>query len=231
MTTQNIKSRYQNTLRAIEEYSDLYHRNGKDIHLLAVSKKQPIKHIEQLYHCNHKDFGENQLQEALEKIEALKHLSDICWHFIGNIQSNKTNDIAQHFSWVHSLDRLKIAQRLSAQRPKELPPLNAFIQVNIDGETQKSGIAPEQALELADAMIKLPKLRLCGLMVLPKSCSEFGQQRSAFAKVRQLQEQLAKQGIPLHQLSMGMSNDFEAAIAEGSHWVRIGTQLFGKRVT
>jgi pyridoxal phosphate enzyme (YggS family) len=173
-----------------------------------------------------RDFGENYLQEALGKQAELTDLS-LIWHFIGPIQSNKTKPIAEHFAWVHSVDRLKIAQRLSEQRPDHLPPLNICLQVNVSGEASKSGCSPEDLPALAAAVAQLPHLRLRGLMAIPEPTDDVAAQRQAFATVRALQNSLAIAG--LDTLSMGMSHDLEAAVAEGATWVRIGTALFGAR--
>ena len=171
------------------------------------------------------DFGENYLQEALEKQTQLADLP-LIWHFIGPIQSNKTRPIAEHFDWVHSVDRLKIAQRLSEQRPAHLPALNICLQVNVSGEQSKSGCSPEELTALARAVVALPNLRLRGLMAIPEPTDDVAAQHAAFARLRQLRDELA---LNLDTLSMGMSHDLEAAIAEGATWVRIGTALFGAR--
>lgn len=172
-----------------------------------------------------RDFGENYLQEALDKQALLGDLT-LTWHFIGPIQSNKTRPIAEHFAWVHSVDRLKVAERLSAQRPAELPPLNICLQVNVSGEASKSGCVPEELAALAQAVTQLPNLRLRGLMTIPAPTDDAAEQRAAFARLRALRDAL---NLDLDTLSMGMSHDLEAAIAEGASWVRIGTALFGER--
>ena len=201
------------------------HRDVTSIHLLAVSKTKPAAALREAHAAGVRDFGENYLQEARAKQIELADLP-LCWHFIGPIQSNKTRDIAEHFSWVHSVDRLKIAQRLSEQRPDGLPPLNICIQVNVSGEASKSGCAPADLPALAHAISALPRLTLRGLMAIPEPTDERAEQDAAFAKVRELQEGL---NMGLDTLSMGMSHDLESAIAQGATWVRIGTALFGAR--
>ena len=200
-------------------------RDPSSVRLLAVSKTKPASDLREAYDAGLRDFGENYLQEALGKQTELSDLP-LIWHFIGPIQSNKTRAIAEHFDWVHSVDRLKIAQRLSEQRPAELPPLNICIQVNVSGEASKSGCSPEDLPALAQAISALPQLRLRGLMAIPEPTENTDEQNAAFAAVRSLQAQL---NLPLDTLSMGMSHDLEAAIAQGATWVRIGTALFGAR--
>ena len=200
-------------------------RDPASIQLLAVSKTKPASAIREIYAAGVRDVGENYLQEALTKQEALRDLP-LIWHFIGPIQSNKTKAIAEHFDWVHSVDRLKIAQRLSEQRPAALAPLNICLQVNVSGEDSKSGCAPGDLPALAAAVAKLPNLRLRGLMAIPEPSDDRAAQEAAFASLRTLQQHL---GLGLDTLSMGMSHDLEAAIAQGATWVRIGTALFGAR--
>lgn len=200
-------------------------RPAESIGLLAVSKTKPAAAVREAYAAGLRDFGENYLQEALAKQQELADLP-LCWHFIGPIQSNKTRAIAENFAWVHSVDRLKIAQRLSEQRPAGLPPLNICIQVNISGEASKSGCEPADLPALASAIASLPNLTLRGLMAIPEPLEDRAAQEAAFASVRALQAQLQ---LPLDTLSMGMSHDLEAAIAQGATWVRIGTALFGAR--
>ncbi len=209
----------------IREAAQAVGRDPGTVGLMAVSKTQPAAAIREAHDAGLLDFGENYLQEALEKQAELADLP-LVWHFIGPIQSNKTKPIAEHFDWVHSVDRLKIAQRLSKQRPAELPLLNVCLQVNVSGETSKSGCAPEDVPELARAIAALPNLRLRGLMAIPEPTDDVAEQHAAFASVRQLQQQVDAE---LDCLSMGMSQDLEAAIAEGATWVRIGTALFGAR--
>ncbi|OCR26677.1 hypothetical protein AFK24_02430 [Pseudomonas syringae] len=200
-------------------------RDPAAIGLLAVSKTKPASALREAYAAGLRDFGENYLQEALSKQLELADLP-LCWHFIGPIQSNKTRAIAENFAWVHSVDRLKIAQRLSEQRPVDLPQLNICIQVNVSGEASKSGCSPADLPALAAAISALPRLKLRGLMAIPEPTEDSAEQNAAFAAVRSLQEQL---NLPLDTLSMGMSHDLEAAIAQGATWVRIGTALFGAR--
>lgn len=196
--------------------------------LCAVSKAQPATAIRAAYDAGQTVFGENYLQEALQKQAELDDCA-IAWHFIGPIQSNKTQPIARHFDWVHSVDRLKIAQRLSDARPSDLPPLNICLQVNISEEASKSGASGQELLELALNIKQLPHLQLRGLMAIPAPCSDFEQQRDQFRQVRALFEQLNSHGLQLDTLSIGMSGDFAAAIAEGATLVRIGTAIFGAR--
>ncbi|HDS0927818.1 YggS family pyridoxal phosphate-dependent enzyme [Pseudomonas sp. CJQ_13] len=200
-------------------------RDPASVQLLAVSKTKPASAIREIHAAGVRDFGENYLQEALTKQQALSDLP-LIWHFIGPIQSNKTKAIAEHFDWVHSVDRLKIAQRLSEQRPARLAPLNICLQVNVSGEDSKSGCTPADLPALAKAVAALPNLRLRGLMAIPEPTGDRDTQEAAFASLRKLQEDL---GLGLDTLSMGMSHDLEAAIAQGATWVRIGTALFGAR--
>lgn len=209
----------------IREAAQASQRNPADIGLLAVSKTKPAQAIRAAHAAGLRDFGENYLQEALDKQAELADLP-LIWHFIGPIQSNKTRPIAEHFDWVHSVDRLKIAQRLSAQRPAQLPPLNICLQVNVSGEDSKSGCTPAELPALAQAVTQLPHLRLRGLMTIPEPTEDAAAQHAACARLRQLRDDL---GLGLDCLSMGMSQDLEAAVAEGATWVRIGTALFGSR--
>ena len=209
----------------IRAAADAVQRDASSIHLLAVSKTKPAQAVREAYAAGLRDFGENYLQEALGKQAELTDLP-LSWHFIGPIQSNKTRAIAEHFAWVHSVDRLKIAQRLSEQRPADLPPLNICIQVNVSGEASKSGCTPADLPALATAISALPRLKLRGLMAIPEPTEDRAEQDAAFATVRDLQASL---NLPLDTLSMGMSHDLESAIAQGATWVRIGTALFGAR--
>jgi pyridoxal phosphate enzyme (YggS family) len=207
-------------------------RNGGDVSLLAVSKTFGPDAVLEAAQAGQRAFGENYLQEALDKMAALQQRAPglkLEWHFIGPIQSNKTKPIAEHFDWVHSVEREKIAQRLSAQRPAHLPPLNICLQVNISGEASKSGVAPEDVLALAQAVTALPNLQLRGLMAIPQPAEDFESQRKPFAALKDLFEQLKAAGLPVDTLSMGMSADMHAAIAEGATIVRIGTAIFGER--
>lgn len=209
----------------IREAAQAVERDPDEVRLLAVSKTQSADAIREANDAGQRDFGENYLQEALEKQGQLGDRS-LVWHFIGPIQSNKTKPIAEHFDWVHSVDRLKIAQRLSDQRPEHLAPLNICLQVNVSGEASKSGCEPQDVRELAHAIAALPRLRLRGLMAIPEPTDDPAEQRAAFARLRQLKSEL---DLSLDTLSMGMSQDLEAAITEGATWVRIGTALFGAR--
>lgn len=205
-------------------------RDPIEITLLAISKTRPVEDIKDAIATGLLDFGENYLQDALPKISSLAdEYPELRWHFIGAIQSNKTREIASQFDWVHTLERLKIAQRLSHQRPPGLTPLQVCIQVNISDEASKAGIPADQVLALAREISPLPGLTLRGLMAIPAATTDITMQRLAFAKLRELYEQLNQQGFGLDTLSMGMSNDLEAAIAEGSTLVRIGTAIFGTR--
>lgn len=203
-------------------------RPPESIRLVAVSKTRPETDIAAAAAAGQRDFGENHLQEALPKIAALRDRA-LVWHFIGPIQSNKTRDIAAHFDWVHSVDRLKIARRLSRQRPAAAGPLNICLQVNIDMEATKSGAPPDEATGLALEIAALPRLRLRGLMAIPAPATEMEMQRRPFAALRRLRDELNASGLDLDTLSMGMSDDLEAAIAEDATIVRVGTAIFGKR--
>lgn len=200
-----------------------------DVALLAVSKTFPDSAVRAAFEAGQTRFAESYLQEALEKMALLQDLP-IEWHFIGPVQSNKTRAIAEHFSWVHSVDRLKVAERLSAQRPSHLPPLQLCLQVNISSEDSKSGVHPDEVCDLASQIVSLPNLQLRGLMAVPKSCEDTALQRAAFAQLRGLQDVLKAQGLPLDTLSMGMSHDFDSAIREGATMVRIGSAIFGNRI-
>jgi pyridoxal phosphate enzyme (YggS family) len=193
-----------------------------------VSKTWPADSVRAAFACGERRFGENYVQEALDKIAALADLP-IEWHFIGPLQSNKTRPVAENFSWVHSVERLKIAERLSAQRPDTRPPLNVLVQVNVSGEASKSGCAPDEALDLALAVAALPRLRLRGLMAIPEPSEDAAVLHGRFAQLRHLAEQLRAAGQAVDTLSMGMSHDLETAIAEGATMVRIGTAIFGAR--
>jgi len=195
-----------------------------------VSKTCPAAAVREAYDAGLRDFGENYVQEALAKIAALAPLrGEIAWHLIGPLQSNKTREVAANFDWVHSVDRLKLAQRLSEQRPAHLPPLQVCLQVNISGEASKSGVAPGEAAALAHAVAALPRLRLRGLMAIPEPAGDFEAQRAPHRALRELMNALQAQGLALDTLSMGMSADLEAAVAEGATWVRVGTAIFGAR--
>jgi pyridoxal phosphate enzyme (YggS family) len=203
-------------------------RSAQSVTLLAVGKAQPLELLSAAATAGIQDFGENYLEEARAKIAALQDRT-LTWHFIGRVQSNKTRPIAETFAWVHTLDRLKVAERLAAQRPYHAPPLNVCLQVNLAGEASKGGVAPEELPGLAAAVAALPRLRLRGLMCLPPPEEEQVRQRYWFAQLRTHLEQLNATGAALDTLSMGMSDDFEAAILEGATIVRLGTVLFGPR--
>lgn len=228
MTT--IASNLQAVRAAIASSADTHGRTDRDITLLAVSKSFPADAVRAAYHAGQHRFAENYAQEALDKMTALEDLP-LEWHFIGPIQSNKTRAIAEHFAWVHSVDRLKVAERLSAQRPEHLPPLQICLQVNISGEASKSGVTQAQAGMLAMQIAPLPRLTLRGLMAVPAPGPGGDAQRPAFAALRVLRDRLNRQGLQLDTLSMGMSHDYPAAIAEGATMVRIGTAIFGNRTT
>lgn len=213
----------------IAEYERKYSRVGQ-VQLIAVSKTKPSEAISACVNSGHKSFGENYLQEAMEKIQALNHL-ELDWHFIGDLQSNKTKEVAENFNWFHTLHRDKIARRLNTQRPEQLAPLNICIEVNIDEEASKSGISASQVLDFAATLIDYKNLKLRGLMCIPRPRNNFEQDREVFARMKKLFLSLQK-AYPQEQidsLSMGMSGDLEAAIAEGATMVRIGTQIFGER--
>lgn len=228
MSPQNLSLRL-NAVR--ERMTQAAQRSGRSAHsvtLLAVSKAQALPLVTAAADLGVGDFGESYLQEGLEKIAALRD-RPLTWHFVGRVQANKTRPIAEEFAWVHALDRLKIAARLSAQRPFHAPPLNVCLQVNLGGEATKGGVAPAELPALAAGVAALPRLKLRGLMCIPPEESGLTRQRAWFAQLRALQEQLNAAGSSLDTLSMGMSGDFEAAIEEGATLVRIGTALFGAR--
>ena len=232
MTASEIENRLSDVRQRIRSAEARYRRPPDSVTLIAVSKAQPASAILTAIAARQRAFGESYLQEAVAKIDTLaQHTAtpDIQWHFIGPIQSNKTRPIAERFHWVHSIDRYRIAQRLNDQRPAALPPLNVCVQVNISGETGKSGVPAGETGPLAQAVAQLPRLRLRGLMCVPAATDDPGQQRGAFRQTRHLQERLIAEGLPLDTLSMGMSNDLEAAIAEGATLVRAGTAVFGPR--
>ena len=203
-------------------------RSAESVTLLAVGKAQPLELLAAAADCGVGDFGESYLQEALQKIAALQERA-LTWHFIGRIQANKTRPIAESFAWVHAVDRLKIAERLAAQRPFHAPPLNVCLQVNVAAEATKGGVTPAELPALAAAVATLPRLKLRGLMCIPPEEADPGRQRAWFERLRALQQQLNSTGFALDTLSMGMSADFEAAIQEGATLVRLGTILFGAR--
>lgn len=209
-------------------------RPPESVQLVAVSKAASALQVLDAAAAGQHDFGENYLQEALEKIALVRargapSSESVRWHMIGPIQSNKTRAIAEHFDWVHSVDRARIAERLSEQRPAQRPPLNLCIQVNISGEATKAGVAPAQLSDLAFTIARLPGVRLAGLMAIPEPAANADAARAPFAALARLRDQLLASGLACPELSMGMSDDFEAAIAEGATMVRIGTAIFGRR--
>lgn len=212
----------------IAEVAAVCGRDPQAVRLVAVSKTQGVAAVRAVATAGQRDFGENQLQEALPKIAATADLG-LVWHFVGPVQSNKTRDIAEHFTWVHSVDRLKIAERLSGQRPAALPPLQVCIQVNTSGEASKSGVDGDTALALAHAVAQLPRLRLRGLMAVPAPAADVAAQLEACLDVRAVYERLCSSGLELDTLSLGMSADLEAAVQAGSTLLRIGTDIFGPR--
>lgn len=203
-------------------------RSADSVRLLAASKWQPVEVILAAVRAGQRDFGENIVQEGIAKMTEAGR-DDLVWHFIGHLQANKTRAVAEHFAWVHTVDRLKIAERLSQQRPADAKPLNVCIQVNIDDEASKSGIPADEVPELASAIAALPRLKLRGLMCLPAIRHSFAEQRKPFARVRELRDSICAGGLKLDTLSMGMSDDFAAAIYEGATIVRLGTAVFGPR--
>ena len=218
----------EKVLQRIANSVNKYAQKNASVRLIAVSKTRPSDAILEAYTKGQRDFGESYAQEAVEKIQELSD-KDICWHFIGPIQSNKTKLLSTHFDWVQSVDRLKIAKRLSNQRPDNLPPLNICIQVNISDDPNKSGITPAELADVTKEILQLPNLTLRGMMVIPNQESDFEQQRMIFAQARACFNDLQKLHPSVDTLSMGMSADLEAAIAEGSTMVRIGTDIFGPR--
>ncbi|HHW7570252.1 TPA: YggS family pyridoxal phosphate-dependent enzyme [Mannheimia haemolytica] len=211
----------------IQQISQQYQRDN--VRLLAVSKTKPVEAIQEAIEGGQRAFGENYVQEAVEKIEFFANRSDLEWHFIGPLQSNKTKLVATHFDWIQTVDRLKIAERLSEQRPIGKAPLNVLIQINISDEASKSGIEPDEMLSLAQAISQLPNLKLRGLMAIPKPESEPEQQKISLCKMQQLFHRLQAEFEGIDTLSMGMSDDMQAAIECGSTMVRIGTAIFGAR--
>ncbi|PWW10604.1 hypothetical protein DFO79_11436 [Pseudidiomarina tainanensis] len=224
----NIAERIKEVRNQIKQATQAAQRQPHSVQLLAVSKTKPAADVAAAHAAGQVDFGENYVQEGVQKITQLQHLP-LTWHFIGPIQSNKTKDIAEHFAWVHSLDREKIARRLSQQRPAHLPPLQVLIQINIDDESSKAGIAPAQLEQMAQLIASLPQLQLRGLMTIPQADASADQQAHSFAAMQRLFLQLQTQYDQIDTLSMGMSNDLAAAIAHGATMVRVGTAIFGAR--
>ena len=224
----DFAARLHAVLARIRAAEQRFQRPPGSVRLLAASKSQSPAAITAIAAAGQTCFGENYVQEALDKMAELATL-DLEWHFIGPIQANKTRGIAEHFAWVHGVDRLKIAERLSAQRPDRLPPLNVCLQINIDREPTKHGLDESEVAEVARAVAALPRLRLRGLMAIPAPAADFAAQRRPLARLRELWERLNAGGLALDTLSMGMTDDLEAAIAEGATLVRVGTALFGPR--
>ena len=227
MTT--ISANLQAVLARIAAAARKYGRNPDDISLLAVSKTWPASAVREAAAAGQRAFGENYVQEGVEKVAELAALG-LEWHFIGPLQSNKTRRVAEVFDWVHSVDRLKIAERLAEQRPDALPPLQVCLQVNVSGEDSKSGVPMAEVPLLARQLASLPRLKLRGLMAIPAPLDDFAQQRQAFGLLRKIYQQLKRDGLTLDTLSMGMTHDLEAAIAEGATMVRVGTAIFGQRM-
>jgi pyridoxal phosphate enzyme (YggS family) len=226
----SIELKLQQLRQRIADACTAAQRPVQSVTLLAVSKTFPADAVREAHAAGCRAFGENYVQEALAKIEALAALrARLEWHLIGPLQSNKTREVAAAFDWVHTVDRLKIAERLAAQRPEHLPPLNVCVQVNVSGEASKSGVAPAELPALARAVAALPRLRLRGLMSIPQAVEGFDAQRAPHWRLHALFDALRADGLALDTLSMGMSSDLEAAIAEGATIVRIGTALFGQR--
>ena len=229
---ETIARALQQVKRRIDDAVATYGAGKGSVQLLAVSKTQPAHLVQQAIDAGQRAFGENYVQEALEKIEALAPLrAQLLWHLIGPLQSNKTRPVAEAFDWVHSIDRLKTAQRLAEQRPAHLQPLQLCLQVNVSGEASKSGVAPTELLALAQAVAALPhsRVRLRGLMSIPEAVDGLQAQRAPHRALRDMLQQLNAAGLKLDTLSMGMSADLEAAVAEGSTLVRVGTAVFGSR--
>ena len=224
----HIQTRLESLREEITNTEIQYGRKKGSTELLAVSKTRSIDEVRLAIQAGQRHFGENYLQDAITKISALTD-ENLCWHFIGPLQSNKCKSVAEYFDWVHTIDRLKIAERLNSHRSDSLSALNICIQINISGETSKSGINPEETSELADKIAGLENINLRGLMALPAPETDFQAQREAFAKVRQIFEGLQQEHPQLDTLSLGTTNDMQAAIAEGSTMVRIGTAIFGPR--
>lgn len=226
--TENLTLSLQAIQQRLRQAEQAAQRPAHSVQLLAVSKTVSADRVRQAFAAGQTAFGENYVQEWLEKQQTLADLA-IEWHFIGPLQSNKTRHVAELASWIHSVDRLKIAQRLSEQRPSALPPLNVCLQVNVSGEASKSGVDPEQALALAQAIAALPKLRLRGLMCIPEAAADEAALAAQFRCLQQLFVELQQHGLTLDTLSMGMSADIELAVAQGATMVRVGSALFGAR--
>ena len=230
LKTPTIEENLTHIKTLITDYEKKYHREPNSVTLLAAAKKQPIARIRAAIAAGQTCFGENYAQEAIEVIKELQN-NNLEWHYIGSIQSNKTRQIAEHFAWVHTVCTTKAAQRLNDQRPANLPPLNICLEINVSGEVTKSGILHhDEILPLAEFCKTLPRLKLRGLMTIPAPKQTFAEQRAELKKLRVLKEELCTRGFDLDTLSMGMTDDMEAAIAEGATIVRIGTGVFGERM-
>lgn len=228
MERDHLLTRLHETRTRIASAATRFGRRAEDIALVAISKAQPAGAIRTLAEAGQREFGENYLQEALPKLAELKDL-DLIWHFTGQLQSNKTRSVAEHFAWVHTLDRDRIALRLNDQRPHYAPPLQVCIQVRLEDEPGKGGVQPSEAIDLARRVLELPHLKLRGLMCIPPPAETFDEQKAWFDKLAECKHQLEDAGIELDTLSMGMTHDLEAAIAAGATKVRVGTALFGAR--
>ena len=224
----DLATRYSQVCSAVGVAGKRFSRPDGSVTLVAVSKTRSADEVRAVASLGQRDFGENQVQEAVDKIRLLADIA-LSWHFIGAIQSNKCRDIAANFDWVHSIDRFKIARRLSQMRPQSRGPLNLFLQVNLQEEQTKSGVTADNVEDLANSVLTLPYIRLCGLMAIPKPVTDFDAQRRVFRRLFELQDHLRSKGLPLDCLSMGMTDDMDAAIAEGATHVRIGTAIFGSR--
>lgn len=224
----DLAARYSQVCSAVGVAGKRFSRPDGSVTLVAVSKTRSADEVRAVASLGQRDFGENQVQEAVDKIRLLADIA-LSWHFIGTIQSNKCRDIAANFDWVHSIDRFKIARRLSQMRPQSRGPLNLFLQVNLQEEQTKSGVTADNVEDLANSVLTLPYIRLCGLMAIPKPVTDFDAQRRVFRRLFELQDHLRSKGLPLDCLSMGMTDDMDAAIAEGATHVRIGTAIFGSR--
>ena len=227
--TRNLRNRWEDTRKRIATAATRWGRLCDSVGLVAISKGHPVSALRTVAGFGQRDFGENYLQEALPKLQALAELS-LTWHFTGQLQGNKTRTVAEHFHWVHTLDRERIAVRLNDQRPHYAPPLNVCLQVSLEDEPGKGGVPPEQLLALAQSVAQLPKLKLRGLMCIPPPRDTFEEQRALFEQLAAHQRRLVDAGFQLDTLSMGMSADLEAAVAAGATWVRIGTAIFGERI-
>jgi len=228
MSQEQLQSNLHQVRARITAATARYERDPRTVHLLAVGKGQPEHALRTLAQQGQMDFGENYLQEALAKITALSDLS-LTWHYIGQLQANKTRPVAEHFHWVHTVDRERIAVRLNEQRPQGAPPLNVCLQILLQEEPGKGGIPPSEAAQLAAQVRSLPRLKLRGLMCIPPASDDFEAQRTWFDRLASCMRELNAQGFELDTLSMGMSGDLEAAIAAGATWVRVGTAVFGER--